>query len=62
MELLQSTLNAKGFEAGRPDGIMGPATRSAIRRYQASEGMIADGYPSLDLLQSLGIQPRALES
>ncbi len=62
VELLQSTLNAKGFEAGRPDGIMGPATRSAIRRYQASEGMIADGYPSLDLLQSLGIQPRALES
>lgn len=62
VELLQSTLNAKGFDAGAADGIMGPATRAALRRYQASEGMVADGYPSLPVLLSLGIQPRSVES
>lgn len=62
VELLQSTLNAKGFDAGAADGILGPATRAALRRYQASEGMVADGYPSLSVLQSLGLQPRSADS
>lgn len=42
---LQQALNDKGFDSGEPDGIMGPATRSAIRSFQASHGMVADGYP-----------------
>ncbi len=50
---LQTTLNQRGFATGKPDGMMGPATREGIRGYQRSLGVPADGYPSLDLLQRL---------
>jgi len=50
---LQTALSQRGFAAGAADGIMGPATRDALRRYQRSVGLPADGYPSLDLLQRL---------
>jgi len=48
---LQTALNERGFDSGPPDGRMGPATRDAIRRYQASIGLPADGYPDLELLR-----------
>jgi lytic murein transglycosylase len=54
---LQTALNARGFDAGAPDGLMGPATRDALRRYQRSAGEVADGYPTLDLLQRLQSSP-----
>jgi membrane-bound lytic murein transglycosylase B len=54
---LQSALNDRGYDAGEQDGILGPDTRSAIRRYQASEGLIADGFPGTELLQRLDVQP-----
>ena len=54
---LQSALNARGFDAGPPDGLMGPATRDALRRYQRSVGEVADGYPTLELLQRLQASP-----
>lgn len=50
---LQTALNDRGFATGTPDGIMGPATREGIRRYQRSINLPADGYPTLDLLQRL---------
>jgi len=50
---LQTALNRHGFASGKPDGMMGPATRDAIRRYQRSVGLPADGYPTLDLLERL---------
>jgi hypothetical protein len=50
---LQTALNRHGFDSGTPDGMMGPATRDAIRRYQRSGGLPADGYPTLDLLERL---------
>ncbi|MFO1338311.1 MAG: lytic murein transglycosylase [Burkholderiaceae bacterium] len=53
MLALQTALNARGFDSGTPDGLMGPATRDALRRYQRSLGLPADGYPTLDLLQRL---------
>jgi len=48
---LQTALNTRGFDSGTPDGVAGPATRSAVRRYQQSVGFPADGYPTLELLQ-----------
>ena len=51
--VLQTALNERGFDSGTPDGMMGPVTRGAVRRYQRSVGLLADGYPSLDLLQRL---------
>ena len=53
MTALQTALNERGFASGSPDGLMGPTTREALRRYQRSIGLPADGYPTLDLLQRL---------
>lgn len=53
---LQETLNARGYDSGKPDGIMGPGTRSAIRHFQASAGLVADGYPGAEVLQKLNIK------
>lgn len=50
---LQTALNERGFDSGTPDGVMGPATREGLRRYQRSVGLPADGYPTLELLQRL---------
>jgi len=50
---LQAVLNARGFDTGTPDGLMGPATQRGIRQFQRSLGLPADGYPTLDLLQRL---------
>lgn len=53
MQQLQAQLNQRGFNAGTPDGVMGPATRAGLRQYQQSVGMVADGYPTTELLQRL---------
>lgn len=53
MQVLQEALNRKGFAAGAPDGVMGPATRAGLRGYQRSIGLAADGYPTVELLQRL---------
>lgn len=50
---LQTALNQRGFASGAADGVMGPATREGLRRYQRSVGLPADGYPSVELLQRL---------
>jgi lytic murein transglycosylase len=53
IQTLQSALNARGFDTGHPDGVLGPATRAGLRRYQQSEGLAADGYATMDLLNRL---------
>ena len=53
---LQERLNQRGFEAGPVDGIPGPSTREAIRRFQKAHGMIADGYPSRAVLDRLSLK------
>jgi len=50
---LQTALNARGFDSGTPDGLAGPATREALRRYQRSVGLPPDGFPTLELLLQL---------
>lgn len=52
---LQSKLNNLGFNVGKPDGIIGPATREGIRNYQISNNMIADGFPGLEVMAALNI-------
>ena len=52
---LQSKLNDLGFDVGKPDGIIGPATREGIRNYQISNNMIADGFPGLEVMAALNI-------
>src|SRR5690606_42018476 len=43
---LQSLLNQRGFNAGTPDGVIGPLTRSALMQYQMSAGLVPDGHAS----------------
>lgn len=50
---LQEALNAKGYSAGPADGIIGANTRRAVRAFQQSQGLPADGYPTPALLQQL---------
>ena len=50
----QARLKAAGFDAGPPDGTLGPKTRDAIRRYQRTKGLQVTGEldtPTLDALQ-----------
>ena len=50
---LQAALNQRGFDTGTPDGLMGPATREGLRRYQRSVALPPDGFPDAGLLQRL---------
>jgi membrane-bound lytic murein transglycosylase B len=50
---LQELLTSKGYEPGAADGIIGANTRKAVRAFQQSLGLPADGYPSHELLQQL---------
>lgn len=52
---LQRSLNERGFDSGKPDGIIGSGTRSAIRKYQSATGLVADGYPGQTVLDKLGV-------
>jgi len=49
----QESLNKLGFSAGTPDGIIGVNTRAALRAWQKSRGLVADGYLSVDLVRRL---------
>jgi N-acetylmuramoyl-L-alanine amidase len=40
---LQHSLNHLGFDCGRPDGILGPATARALGDFQRNCGLTADG-------------------
>ena len=52
---LQTRLGEKGFSSGTPDGVLGPATRDAIRQYQHAQGLIADGFPDRELFKAIGV-------
>lgn len=53
VENMQRQLKDLGFDAGEIDGVLGSMTQSALREFQASNGMIADGYPDRETLCAL---------
>lgn len=53
VESMQLALNQRGYEAGEPDGVFGPATRNALGAYQRDTGRIGDGFPDREVLESL---------
>ncbi len=54
---LQRGLAEAGFDPGEPDGMLGPATRSALRAWQQANDRVADGYPDPETLSALGANP-----
>lgn len=53
VKIVQAALNAKGFDAGKVDGVFGNGTRRALQAYQASRGMVADGFLTVELFSQL---------
>jgi len=53
LKAMQAALNERGFGAGDVDGQAGPATRQALRAWQRSQNLPADGFPTLDQLTRL---------
>ena len=54
---MQQGLAAGGFDPGAADGLFGPRTRAAIRRWQSSRGARSTGYldgPSAEALRTAG--------
>jgi membrane-bound lytic murein transglycosylase B len=47
---LQEGLTTLGFDTGGMDGVLGRRTRQAVREYQKSRGLPADGYATASLL------------
>ena len=50
---IQRGLAALGFDAGPPDGLFGPQTRSAIWEWQQAKGLEPSGYLSRDQAEAL---------
>lgn len=53
MKDLQTKLEARGYNVGSVDGILGTNTREAVRQEQMRLGLIVDGWPTSQLLGSL---------
>ncbi|RUV17104.1 lytic murein transglycosylase [Mesorhizobium sp. M7A.F.Ca.MR.245.00.0.0] len=53
MKALQSKLEARGYDVGTVDGILGTNTREAIRKEQMRLGLPVDGWPTPELLAKL---------
>jgi membrane-bound lytic murein transglycosylase B len=54
---LQKTLNSRGFDAGEADGFPGLQTQAAVRTFQQSQQLPADGYASPSLYNRLQTIP-----
>ncbi|QYJ88024.1 lytic murein transglycosylase [Shewanella mesophila] len=55
LKLLQTKLNEKGFNVGKPDGVLGANSRAGLQAYQRSVGLTADGFPSDETFSRMGI-------
>jgi His-Xaa-Ser repeat protein HxsA len=52
---VQLALRMLGYYTGSPDGVMGPLTRSAIKRYRGEKGLGTSDVIDVLILNSLGI-------
>lgn len=52
---LQAALEARGFAPGATDGVFGPATVAALKAFQTSRNLPADGVAGPDVAAALGL-------
>ncbi|MFL6417350.1 MAG: peptidoglycan-binding protein [Bryobacteraceae bacterium] len=52
----QHALKDKGFDPGPVDGVDGPATRAAVKKYQTQQNISADGVLGPKTLDALGVK------
>jgi outer membrane protein assembly factor BamE (lipoprotein component of BamABCDE complex) len=50
---VQTLLNELGYATGRPDGVVGPRTRAAIRQFQGDQGLAVDGEVTSEMVERL---------
>ncbi len=55
---MQNRLNHLGFDCGRPDGILGPATARALQDFQRNSGLTADGICGSTTVKMLSLVSR----
>jgi localization factor PodJL len=53
VQAVQTALGRLGFDAGAPDGVLGPNTAEAIRDYQGMEGLTVTGTITPELVDHL---------
>lgn len=58
---IQRELDARGYDAGPPDGIAGLVTRSAIFAYEYDNGLVLTGKPSEPLLSQIVLGSSSLQ-
>ncbi len=56
VEKIQELLVSHGFDPGPVDGVIGSQTRQAIKEFQRTAKLPADGHPTPELLEVLGKQ------
>ena len=50
---LQAALNKLTYAAGAVDGIIGRGTRGALQKFQMDKGLVADGFPTVAMLDAV---------
>ncbi len=55
VEALQKKLLGQGINPGPVDGVFGPKTEDAVKRFQDREGLEADGIAGPNTLTALGL-------
>ena len=58
--LIQQGLRNEGFDPGEPDGLFGPRTRTAIREWQESRGLLPTSHlndAQVEFLRAAGALP-----
>lgn len=58
VSVVQHDLNQRGFDAGAPDGVFGPRTEAAVKAFQKSQNLPADGRVGPDTWKALGYEYR----
>ena len=57
---VQENLNEQGYYHGHIDGLMGPQTRAAIRKYQKAEHLPVTGYLGASTASKLGVSQESV--